>query len=155
MIDKELVNQIVSEYLEERNFFLVDMNISRDNRIAIEIDSDNPVSLDDCADLSHYIESKLDREEEDYELSISSAGISSAFKIDRQYQKNLGKEVEVLTRDGMKYKGVLQAYDGEKMDLVITQNVKLEGAKRKTEVEEIISIEKKNIKSTKLIIRFK
>ncbi len=155
MIDKDSVNQLVSGYLEERDFFLVDMHISRDNRIAIEIDSDNPVSLDDCADLSRYIESKLDREIEDYELEVSSAGITSAFKIDRQYVKNLGKEVEVLTRNGMKYKGVLQNFDDDGIDLLIEQKVKLEGAKRKTIVEEVIPIKKNNIKTTKLIIRFK
>ncbi len=155
MIDKELVNQIVTDYLGERDFFLVDLNISRDNRIVMEIDSDNPVSIDDCVALSNYIDTKLDREQEDYELEVSSAGLSSPFKVDRQYVKNIGKELEIITKDGMKYQGVLKAYHADNLELSTMQKVKLEGAKRKTTVEEIITIEKNNIKTTKLIIRFK
>lgn len=155
MIDKELVNQIVTDYLGERDFFLVDLNISRDNRIVMEIDSDNPVSIDDCVALSNYIDTKLDREQEDYELEVSSAGLSSPFKVDRQYVKNIGKELEIITKDGMKHQGVLKAYYADNLELSTMQKVKLEGAKRKTTVEEIITIEKNNIKTTKLIIRFK
>lgn len=155
MIDKELVNQMITNYLEERNFFLVDLNISRDNRIVLEIDSDNPVSIDDCVELSNYIDTKLDREQEDYELEVSSAGLSSPFKVDRQYVKNIGKELEIITKDGMKYQGVLKAYHADTLELSTMQKVKLEGAKRKTTVEEVITIEKNNIKTTKLIIRFK
>ncbi|MDD2618170.1 MAG: ribosome assembly cofactor RimP, partial [Bacteroidales bacterium] len=60
MISKELVNQHIEEWINNKPFFLVDLNISTDLRIVIEIESvDGNVSIDDCADLSKHVESCL------------------------------------------------------------------------------------------------
>ncbi len=67
MIDKNVVIRTVDEWLEGKDYFLVDVTISPDNKIVVEIDHAEGVWIDDCVDLSRYIESKLDREEEDYE----------------------------------------------------------------------------------------
>lgn len=155
MIDKGVVNQLVEDYFLDKNLFIVGVDITQDNHIRIQIDSNSGVSIDDCAELTNHILSKLDRDIEDYELEVGSAGISSPFKVHQQYVKNIGKEVEVLLRKGQKEKGVLKSVTDDGVTLTTTQNVKLEGAKRKTTVQNDIFIAFNDIKTTKLIIRFK
>lgn len=155
IMDKDFINQLVKEYVHEKELYLVDLNIAPDNRIKIEIDSFEGVSIDDCADLTRFIHSNLDRDEEDYELEVSSAGIGSPFKIHQQYLKNVGKEVDVVTVHGGKFSGVLKSVTDEGIQLTSTQMVKPEGAKRKTTVYEDVYLTFKDIKTTKLIIRFK
>ena len=156
MIDKEIVKEIVDSHLLGTNKYWVDINVHPDNRIVIEIESDNElISIDDCIALTKYIESKLDRDIEDYELEVGSASISQPFKILKQYKKNIGNEVEVLLKTGMKYSGILKDADEDKIVLTITKQVKPEGAKRKITVEEDLSFAYDEIKHTKYIIRFK
>ena len=108
MIDKNVVTRIVDEWLEGKDYFLVDVTVSPDDKIVVEIDHAEGVWIDDCVELSRYIESKLDREEEDYELEVGSAGIGQPFKVLQQYLIHIGKEVEILTKEGKKLEGVLK-----------------------------------------------
>lgn len=155
MLDKSVVSQIVESYLREGEHYLVDLKVNQDNRIQVEIDSFNGVSLDDCVALNRFLESKLDREVEDFELEVSSAGLSSPFKVLKQYEKNIGKEVEVLTTEGKKLAGVLSSVSTDAVVLTVEKAIKEEGAKRKKTIQEEITLSFKNIKTTKLIIRFK
>ncbi len=155
MLDKSIVSQIVESYLQGSEHYLVDLKVNQDNRIQVEIDSFNGVSLDDCVALNRFLESKLDREVEDFELEVSSAGLSSPFKVLRQYEKNIGKEVEVLTAEGEKLAGVLNSVSTDAVVLTVEKAIKEEGAKRKKTIQEEITLSFKNIKTTKLIIRFK
>lgn len=155
MLDKVIVNQIIDEYLQDSELYLVDLKITQDNRVLIEIDAFKGVSLDDCIGLNRFIESKIDREIEDYELEVSSAGLTEPFKVLKQYEKNIGKEVEVLTTEGKKMTGVISQVAEEQFGLTIEKSMKQEGAKRKTTVKEELLLSYKNIKTTKLIIRFK
>ncbi|NDV46011.1 ribosome assembly cofactor RimP [Paludibacter sp. 221] len=155
MLSKEPISQIVNEYLSDTEYYLVDINITPDNRILIEIDSFDGVSVEFCAKLNRHIESKLDREVEDYELEVSSAGLTSPFKVKKQYEKNIGNEVEVLTKDGRKLTGVLVEADDDSFTIEIEKQVKPEGAKRKVTVTESVTFPYKEIKTTKYIFRFK
>jgi ribosome maturation factor RimP len=155
MIDKVIVNQIVEEFISGTGLYLVDLKITHDNRISIEIDSMQGVSLDDCVELNRFIESKLDRETEDYELEVSSAGLTEPFKVLKQYEKNTGKEVEVLTLAGKKLSGILQEANQQNFTVLTEQSVKQEGAKRKISVQMPVVFKYDEIKYTKLIIRFK
>lgn len=155
MIDKSIVNQIVDEFISNSDLYLVDLKISYDNRITIEIDSMQGVSLDDCVELNRFIESRIDREIEDYELEVSSAGLTEPFKVLKQYEKNKGKEVEVLTLTGKKLNGILQEANQQNFTLLTEQSVKQEGAKRKTVVQIPVVFQYDEIKYSKLIIRFK
>ena len=155
MISKIVVNQIVDEFVSSSGLFLVDLKISHDNRIVIEIDSMQGVSLDDCVELNRFIESKLDRETEDYDLEVSSAGLTEPFKVLKQYEKNTGREVEVLSIAGKKLNGILQEANQQNFTVLTEQSVKQEGAKRKTVVEVPVIFRYDEIKYTKLIIRFK
>ena len=155
MIDRNIVSGIVNEWLEDKDYFLVDVAVSPDNKIVVEIDHAEGVWIDDCVELSRFIESKLDREEEDYELEVGSAGIGQPFKVLKQYLIHIGKEVEVLTRDGKKLEGVLKDANEENITLTVLKKVKPEGAKRPKLVEEDITYTYNDIKYTKYLISFK
>lgn len=155
MILQDFIIQLIEAYLKDKDHYLVDVKVSRDNRISVEIDSFNGVSIDFCSELSKEIESKLDRDVEDFELEVSSAGLTEPFKVLKQYEKNIGKEVEVLTKDGKKLSGILKEFDAENIIIEQEKQVKPEGAKRKIKVNEDITISFNNIKTTKHIIRFK
>ncbi len=155
MIDKQMVIQLAGEKLASSGNYLVDVEIQPGNVIIVEIDNDEAVCIDDCVELSRFIEEHLDRNSEDFELEVGSAGITSPFKILRQYQKNIGKEVEVLLASGMKLTGILKSADENGIVLTVEKQVKPEGAKRKITVEEDLAYTYNEIKSTKYLIRFK
>ena len=106
-------------------------------------------------ELSRYIESKLNREDEDYELEVGSAGIGQPFKVLQQYINHIGKEVEVLTKDGRKLSGVLKEADEQHFVVTIQKKVKEEGAKRPKLVDEDLTFTYEEIKYTKYLISFK
>ncbi|MDL2220926.1 ribosome assembly cofactor RimP [Parabacteroides sp. OttesenSCG-928-N08] len=155
MIDIDKIKELVEGKLQSTDYFLVDVEVKPGNLIVVEIDHDEAVSIDDCAALSKFIESHLDREQEDFELEVGSAGITSPFKVLRQYQKNVDNEVEVLLKQGIKLTGVLKSCDEQGIVLTIEKKEKPEGAKRKVTVEEDLSYRYDEIKYTKYIIRFK
>lgn len=155
MISKEIVEDIVTAYLEQTDCFLVDIQVRPSNIIVVEIDNQEGVDIDTCVALHRHIESLLDREVEDYELEVGSAGITSPFKVVPQYIKNIGNEVEVLAKDGIKHSGVLVAATPENFTIEVTRKVKAEGSKRKVEVTEPIAFGYEEIKYTKYLIRFK
>lgn len=155
MIQKKQIIDFVAQYLEGSPNYLTDVSVSADNTITIEIDNDYGVDIDDCVALSRHLESKLDRDTEDFELTVTSAGLSSPFKILRQYKKYEGKEVEVLSKNGQKFTGILRSSDDNGFTISIIKKVKPEGAKRKIEVEEDIRFAFDEVKYTKYLIRFK
>jgi ribosome maturation factor RimP len=155
MILKNTIIQIVENYLTDTDYYLVDVKITPDNRISIEIDSFNGVSLEFCAELNRHIESQFDREVEDFELEVSSAGLTEPFKVVKQYEKNIGNEVETLTKTGKKFTGILTEVGENEFVLQIERTEKPEGAKRKITVQENLTFNYEDIKNTKYIIRFK
>ncbi len=155
MIEKKTVCQIVEEWLEGKDYFLVEVTVSPDDKIVVEIDHAEGVWIEDCVELSRFIESKLNREEEDYELEVGSAGIGQPFKVVQQYYNHIGSEVEVLTKSGKKLAGVLKEADEEKFVVAVQKKVKLDGAKRPKLMEEDEIFRYDEIKYTKYLISFK
>ena len=155
MIDRDVLIRHAEEFLHDSSDYLVDISINPGNIITVEIDNDNGVNIDRCIVLSRYLESKLDRDEEDFELTVTSAGLTSPFKTTRQYKKYEGKEVEVLSKKGQKLSGVLKSSDGNGFTVTIVKKVKPEGAKRKMEVQEDLWFAYDEVKYTKYLIRFK
>ena len=155
MIDKNVVKKLVDEWLQDKDYFLVDIEISPDNRIVVEIDHADGVWIEDCVALSRYIEERLSRDDEDYELEVGSAGLGQPFKVPQQYINFVGKEVEVLDADGIKVKGILKTVDGNEFTVGVEEKVKVEGKKRpqKQEVDHIYQMDK--VKYTKYLINFK
>ena len=155
MIDKNVVTRIVEEWLEGKDYFLVDVTVTPDDKIVVEIDHAEGVWIDDCVDLSRYIESKLNREVEDYELEVGSAGIGQPFKVLQQYIIHIGKEVEVQDKDGKKWTGVLVDANESNFTITVQTKVKPEGAKRPKLVEQNVTFSYDEIKYTKYLISFK
>jgi len=155
MISKDSVYQIVEQFIVDKNYYLVDVKVTPDNRISVEIDSFDGVTIEFCMEVNRHIESQLDREVEDYELEVSSAGLTEPFKVLKQYEKNLGNEVEVLTKSGKKVSGLLVEVSEKEFSLEIEKTEKPEGAKRKITVTENLTFLYEDIKTTKYIIRFK
>lgn len=155
MIDKNVVRLVVEEWLQGKDYFLVDITVSADDRIVVEIDHAEGVWIEDCVDLSRFIESRLSRDEADYELEVGSAGIGQPFKVKQQYVNHIGKEVETLTREGKKLRGILTAADEEHFTLAVAKKVKPEGAKRPKTVTEEQSLGYDEVKYTKYVISFK
>ena len=155
MIQKDIITNLVISKLADTRYFLVDVTVSVDNVIKVEIDAEEGVDIDFCANLSKKIEENFDREKEDFELEVGSAGLTSPFKVSQQYEKNLGNEVEVLTKNGEKLTGILTETNENNFTITVEVKEKLEGAKRKTLVQKHLNFEKNDIKYIKYLIRFK
>ena len=130
MIDKNIVRDLVNQWLEGKEYFLVDIEVNADDKIVVEIDHADGVWIEDCVELSRFIEDHLSRDDEDYELEVGSAGLGQPFKVEQQYLNFIGKDVEVLGADGKKVKGVLKAVDGRNFTVSVQEKVKVEGKKR-------------------------
>ena len=117
MIEKTLISTLVEEALQDTDLFLVEVKVKPSNVIEVYVDSDSAVNIDQCVAISRYVEGKLDRDAEDFELSVFSWGLSGALKLDRQLQKYLGKDVEVKTKEQGKFQGKLVRFDAEKVEI--------------------------------------
>ncbi len=155
MIDKSNVKATVEEWLEGKEYFLVDISVDNQNRIVVEIDHKEGVWIEDCCELSRFIESKFDREEEDYELEVGSAGIGQPFKVVQQYINNIGNDIEFLTADGRKMEGVLTSADDNGFVVTVSQKQKVEGKKRPQIVETEMPFGYNDVKWVKAVIDFK
>ena len=154
MIAKSKVTEIVNQWLEDKEYFLVDVTVTNDNRVVVEIDHADGVWIEDCVELSRFIEANLNRDEEDYELEVGSAGIGQPFKVLQQYINHVGKEVEVLACDGKKYRGVLAHAEEESFAVTVQVKEKPEGAKRPVLVDKEYAWKYNEVKYTKYLINF-
>ena len=155
MIDKNIVRRLVDEWLEGKEYFLVDIQISPDSKVVVEIDHADGVWIEDCVELSKFIEENLSRDEEDYELEVGSAGLGQPFKVPQQYINFIGKEVEVLDHDGRKVSRVLKSVDGNKFVVSVNEKVHVEGKKRPVKMDVDHEYEMNEVKYTKYLISFK
>lgn len=146
MIEKIKILELVNGALEGSEKFLVSLKITPDNRIFVDIDGDNGVNIDDCIELSRAIESQLDRDAEDFELNVSSAGADQPLKLVRQYRKNVGRDLEVVTLDGERAEGTLE--DASDDGIVI----RTPGTKKQP--AETLRFAYKDIKSARVAIKF-
>jgi ribosome maturation factor RimP len=143
MTDKQIIFDLVNQFLTETNSesYPVDVTVSRDNVITVEIDNDEGVNIDECVELSHFVDEHLDRDVEDFELEVGSAGLTSPLKCLRQYRKYEGEPVVVQTRSGEKLKGTLGKADEQGFEVTVTRRVKPEGSKKKVDVTETLRLE--------------
>lgn len=114
MIDKNLVENITNEAiqsLQRDDIFVVQIKVSKNNVIEVSIDGDNGVKVEDCIELSRYIDKHLDRDKEDFELTVMSFGLEEYFTMKRQFNKNIGRDIELIDKEGEKHNGVLADVD--------------------------------------------
>lgn len=139
MILKEKILELAKDFLEEKKLFLVALDISSSNNIRIVVDSMEGMQISDCARLSRVIEQGLDRDTEDFDIEVSSPGLGVPFKVRQQYEKNIGKEVEVITNDGQKHKGILMSVNENDFSIEESRKEKVNGKKKKQIVKESFS----------------
>lgn len=155
MINKEKILTIIEGAVQEKDAYIVDLKTSTSNKIILELDSFDGFTIDDCVEVSRLIENNLDRDKEDFELEVSSPGLSAPFKVWQQYKKNIGEEVETVLTDGSKLKGILTEVDKEGVNIEETKKVKVEGKKKKQTITEKHQLPFDTIKSTQIVIKFK
>lgn len=158
MISKKKVMELIDERISElgNGLFVVDLTISANNVIHVELDKHvGNVAINDCMSVSRNLEHNLDREEEDFELHVSSAGLDKPFRVLAQYVKNIGREVKVVTLEGKKLEGILRAADDQSITLETSKMEKPEGKKKKELIVEQHVFPLDQIKETKIVISFK
>ncbi|MEX2484423.1 MAG: ribosome assembly cofactor RimP [Brumimicrobium sp.] len=158
MISKKKIEALALERIEEldKGLFIVEIKISSSNVIQVEIDAEEGnVAIEDCVSVSRNIEHNLDREEQDFELQVSSAGLDKPFRVVKQYIKNIGQDVKVKLKEGGKLEGVLINADEEKFEVETTRKERLSGKKKKETVVEKHTFNYGDIKETKIVISFK
>jgi len=154
MIKASLIEEMISEKLQQDNMFIVELSVKPGNKITVEIDNVKGVPISYCIEISKLIEAGFDREQEDFELEVASAGIGQPFKVKGQYEKNIGREVEVLTSEGKKFKGRLKAVLDDAFEVEVEEMVKVEGKKRKELQVSMVSCKFDEVKQVKDIISF-
>lgn len=155
MKQKEQLEKAAAEYVEGKDIFVVDIKVSADNDIDITIETDErDVTLDDCVEMSRFIESRLDRDVEDFSLTVGSAGLTSPFKLPRQYRKYVGSTIEVTFRDGHRQKALLESAGDEEFEISYEKLVPVEGKKKKVRETMHESLKYAEIKSAKAVIKF-
>jgi len=145
---------LVEEWLKKGDYFLVDIMMDGD-RIVIEIDHAEGVWIEDCAELSRYLQEQLGDELGEYELEVGSAGIGQPFKVEQQYQNHVGDEVEVLTTEGKKFTGVLKSVEDRRFVVTVKEKQVPEGKKRPVAVDVDKEFSMDEVKSTKYVLNFK
>ncbi len=153
MIAENKIKQLIDEHLKGTDRFLVAMKVSSSNDIQVFIDADSAVTIDHCVALSRHIEGNLDRDVEDFELKVMSAGADRPFSMLRQYKKNIGNRVDVVTNDEKKIRGVL--LDANSKTIRLQEEITVtRGKSKKTVTGDEITIPMEEVKQTKVVITF-
>ncbi len=155
MITKEQIQSIITPIVDEEGLFIVEITVSSSNHISVFVDGDKGVTIDQCIAVSRFIEQNINRDEDDFELDVSSAGLDLPLKVTRQYLKNIGRLVDVVYKNGQKATGKLVSADDSCFNLEVEKNLIVEGKKRKQLITEIDSIKYTDIKSTKIVVSFR
>jgi ribosome maturation factor RimP len=155
MIDKEHIYSVVEETVSGTGFFLVDLQVSRGNLIQVFLDHADGINLDQCAEFSKKIEEKLSRDEEDYELQVSSPGLGQPLRVLQQYRKAIGQQLEILLTDGEKMRGILMSVNEGASEQGASLTLRLSGTRRKPAPTEPVVIETGKIERARIEIEFK
>ncbi|MBN1159130.1 MAG: ribosome assembly cofactor RimP [Bacteroidales bacterium] len=152
MIKPENIKSIINEALRDSNFFPVETVVTPAGKITVYIDSMKGVTIDDCAEVSRFIESRLDRSNQDYELEVSSPGPERSLLLPIQYHINKGRKLDILGKDGIRHRGKLIDLNGNRIILETEQQVKDEESGKKIKRVRNIEIAMDQVKKAKIII---
>ena len=155
MINKETIKTLTEEWLKDNDYFLVDIIFADGDRIVIEIDHADGVWIEDCADLSRFLQERLGDELGEYELEVGSAGLGQPFKVAQQYVNHVGDMVEVMDLEGKKVQGTLKSVDGQQFTITTKEKQKVEGKKRPVVVDVDKTYQMEGVKYAKYLLAFK
>jgi ribosome maturation factor RimP len=154
MITKEKIQELVATIIDTKKQFLVNIIVKPGNKIVVVVDDYNGISLEDCAYISRKIEAGLDRDKEDFELEVTSPGLTQPFTVIQQYYKNLNKDIEVLLKSGIKLVAKLVSVDENGIAVEAEKRVKVGNSKKQELILEKQFIVFENIKNTKILLPF-
>ena len=155
MIQESKVKELVNSRIDGSGLFLVDVIAGKSNDIRVLVDSMEGVTVDECADLSRWLTGELDKVEDNFSLEVSSPGLDAPLLLKQQYEKNIGRSVEVIFNDGKKKKGKLLEVDDQGITIETTEKLIAGGSqKKKKDVQVSKTFAFKDIKSTKVVIEF-
>ena len=149
MADQNIVEHHLEGILAGKDIFLVGVKVDNNNKIIVHIDTPLGISIDDCVRVSRELEEKLDRDREDFALEVSSPGLDSPFIVIEQYQKNVGKKINLVKQDGDKLEGILKKTGESGIVLEVTR-----GRKGQTKDLELLELSFAEIKSGRASIQF-
>ena len=150
MAEKQKIQALIEEYIKGTGLFLVAVKISSSNRITVLADKNGGITIDECASIHRLIANNLDRDEEDFELQVSSPGLDTPFVVIEQYYKSEGKKVEVIDNEESRHLGILK--NVTKGGFELETELKVKG---KTKELKDISFNFEQIKSTRVILIIK
>ncbi len=150
MINKTRIEKLVEEFTEKSDIFLVNIKVTTGNKITVLVNKKDEITIDECVKLSKHIESSLDRDTEDFELSVSSPGIGEPLQVSEQYEMSVGRRVEVIDSEGEKHSGIMKSFSGNSFNLEMKQKVK---GKKRGLLEKPFNMDE--IRSVKVLITFK
>ena len=155
MITADQVKELVRKRIEGSEIFLVDVISGKANDIRVLVDSMEGVKIEECAELSRWLEGELELLDENFSLEVSSPGLSSPLVMKQQYLKNIGRTVEVVFQDGKKKKGELTAVTDDGITMDVSEKM-LSGGSQKKKKDVIVSrsFAFKDMKSTKVVVEF-
>ena len=149
---EQRVKELVEEKIGDRDdLFIVSIKMQSNGVLAILLDGDQGISIDDCVKVSRHVGFHLEEEnviETAYRLEVSSPGIDSPLALLRQYTKNIGRDVRLKLEEGTVKEGKLIAATTQ--ELTIEEKVK----GKKAEIKEAV-FPLSQIKETKVLISFK
>ncbi len=154
MVNAQHIEELLLTNIIKDDLFLVEVKVDAGNNISIIADSPTGLSIDQCVEISRFVEGTLDRESEDFALEVSSPGIGQPLKVFEQYLKILNHTVEVLFKNGQKRHAILKGATPESITIEYSVKEKAEGDKRPKMVTKTEEVPLENIKSTKEIIKF-
>ena len=140
MVKEETIIELLEEHIRETDIFLVEVIVKPGNVIRVHVDNPQGISIGDCAEISRFLNSRLDRDEEDFSLEVSSPGVGNPFRVKQQYEKNRGRMIDVLLTGGDRMEGELQSVSDDGIELMV------KGSQKEIRFEEI--------KTAKTIIAF-
>jgi ribosome maturation factor RimP len=147
----ETVTKLIGPLLVD-DIFLVSIKIKPTNNYKIYLDADGGLGIEKCIKINRALykimEEMAIHPDGDFSLEVSSPGIDEPLKLLRQYKKNIGRSVEVITNDDTKKEGLLK----EVVDDAIT--IEQTEGKGKKAVVLNTAISFADIKQTKVLIKF-
>jgi len=149
MADQNIIEHHLEGILAGKDIFLVGVKVDNNNKIIVHIDTTEGISIDDCVRVSKELEEKLDRDMEDFALEVSSPGLDSPFRVIEQYQKNIGKKINLVKTDGEKLDGILKKTGENGIVLEI-----IRGKKGQPKDPELLELAFTEIKSGRVSIQF-
>jgi ribosome maturation factor RimP len=153
-MDQNAVRKLVDEALSEnKNLFLIDLNIGSDGSIKVIVDGDSGVPLNECIRISRHVEHNLDRESEDFSLEVTTPNITDPISDPRQYNKNIDRTLLVKTGES-KFEGKLIAITDKDITLTWKAREPKPIGKGKITVEKKQTIPLSDIKEAKVKIIF-